>query len=198
VAHDLIVISDEVWEEVRFDGTVHRSLLTFPGMADRTVKIGSAGKIFGLTGWKIGWMCAAAEMAVALGRAHQFLTFTTPPPLQWAVTEGLALPDEWFAQRTAIWAASRSRLKQGLEAAGYAVLPGAATWFLCVDLAASGIAMTDREFSERALRDAGVATIPVSALFEGEAPTNVVRFCFTKTNAVLDKALELLEGFNKD
>jgi len=195
VEHDLIAICDEVWEEVRFDGVPHRSLLTFPGLESRAVKIGSAGKIFGLTGWKIGWMCAVPELAAALGRAHQFLTFTTPPALQWAVAEGLALPDQWFTARTAGWSASRERLKAGLERAGYAVLPGAATWFLCVDLTASGIALADREFSERAVREAGVASIPVSALFEGEAPANVVRFCFTKSDDVLDEAVERLAAF---
>ena len=195
VTHDLIAICDEVWEEVRFDGVPHRSLLSFPGMAERAVKIGSAGKIFGLTGWKIGWMCAAPEMAGALGRVHQFLTYTSPPALQWAVAEGLALPGAWFATRTGVWASSRARLKQGLEQAGYAVLPNAATWFLCVDLAASGIALTDREFSEKALREAGVASIPVSALFEGDAPKNVVRFCFTKSDAVLDEAVKRLADF---
>ena len=162
VAHDLIAISDEVWEDVRFDGARHRSLMSFPGMAERTVKIGSAGKIFGLTGWKSGWMIAAPKIAKGLARAHQFITFTSPPALQWAVAEGLALPDAWFAARDAGWAASRQRLKRGLEGAGFVVLPNAATWFLCVDLAASGIALGDREFSERAIREAGVASIPVS------------------------------------
>jgi aspartate/methionine/tyrosine aminotransferase len=192
VAHDLIAICDEVWEEVRFDGAVHRSLMSFPGMAQRTVKIGSAGKIFGLTGWKSGWMIAALDLAMGLARAHQFITFTSPPALQWAVAEGLALPNAWFSARDAGWAASRVRLKAGLERAGFAVLPNAATWFLCVDLAASGIALGDREFSERAIREAGVASIPVSALFEGEGPTNVVRFCFTKPDAMLDEAVARL------
>ncbi len=169
VAHDLVAISDEVWEEVRFDGVAHRSLMTFPGMAGRTVKIGSAGKIFGLTGWKIGWMCAGPDLAAGLARAHQFVTFTTPPALQWAVAKGLALPDAWFAARTASWAASRQRLIAGLEGADYAVLPNAATWFVCVDLVQSGVAIDDRTFSERAIREAGVASIPISALFEGKA-----------------------------
>lgn len=196
LAHDLIAISDEVWEDVRFDGLPHRSLLSFPGMADRTIKIGSAGKIFGLTGWKSGWLIAGPALAKALGRVHQFLTFTSPPALQWAVAEGLALPDAWFAARTAGWAASRARLAEGLERAGFAVLPNAATWFLCVDLAASGVALDDRTFSERAIREAGVASIPVSALFEGAgAPRHVVRFCFTKPDAVLDAAVERLAAF---
>jgi len=197
VENDLIAISDEVWEDVRFDGAGHRSLMSFPGMAKRTVKIGSAGKIFGLTGWKSGWMIAAPELAKGLARAHQFITFTSPPALQWAVAEGLALPDAWFAARDAGWAASRQRLKRGLEGAGFVVLPNAATWFLCVDLAASGIALGDRAFSERAIREAGVASIPVSALFEGEAPQHIVRFCFTKPDAMLDEAVQRLAGFRR-
>ncbi len=193
--HDLAVISDEVWEDVRFDGIAHRSLMSLPGMAGRVVKIGSAGKIFGVTGWKIGWMCAAPELARVLGRAHQFLTYASAPPLQWAVAEGLGKPDAWFAGQRQAWAASRERLALGLQGAGYAVLPNAATWFLCVDLAASGIDLPDRAFSDRAVREAGVASIPVSVFFESEGPTNVVRFCFTKGDAVIDEAVERLGAF---
>jgi aspartate/methionine/tyrosine aminotransferase len=197
IRRNLIALCDEVWEGVRFDDAPHRSLLSFPGMAERAVKVGSAGKIFGLTGWKIGWLCASPALARALGRAHQFLTFTTPPALQWAVAEGLMLPQAWFAAQRAAWAASRARLKSGLEQAGYVVPPNAATWFVCVDLQASGIALPDRKFSERALREAGVASIPVSGLFEGEGPTNVVRLCFTKSDATLDDAVERLAGFRR-
>ena len=196
VRRDLLAICDEVWEDVRFDGATHRSLASFPGMRERAVKIGSAGKLFGLTGWKIGWMCAHGAMVAGLARAHQFLTFTSPPALQWAVAEGLAKPDAWFDAQRASWAASRVRLKQGLEQAGYAVLPNAATWFLCVDLTASGIDLDDRAFSDRAVREAGVASIPVSALFEGDgAPRNVVRFCFTKSDPTLDEAVRRLAAF---
>jgi len=196
IRHDLAAICDDVWEDVRFDGEIHRSLAAMPGMEDRAVKIGSAGKIFGLTGWKVGWMCAAQDMAGVLGRAHQFLTYTTAPALQWAVAEGLAKPPEFFAGKRASWSASRERLKAGLEGAGYAVLPNAATWFLCVDLAASGIALSDHAFSERAVREAGVATIPVSALFEGDGrPEHIVRFCFTKPDAMLDEAVSRLAAY---
>lgn len=195
VRHDLIAICDEVWEDVRFDGRAHRSLLSFPGMAERAVKIGSAGKIFGLTGWKIGWFCAAGELAVAIGRAHQFLTFTTPPALQWAVAEGLARPDAAFAAQRERWTASRAALATGLERAGFVGLPSAATWFLCVDLAASGISLPDRAFSERAVIEAGVASIPVSALVEGEGPQHILRLCFAKDVAVLGEAVERLAAF---
>ncbi|WP_334183364.1 aminotransferase [Novosphingobium sp.] len=198
VEHDLIAICDEVWEDVRFDGQPHRSLMSFPGMAERTVKIGSAGKIFGLTGWKIGWMIAEGHLATALSRAHQFLTFSTAVPLQWAVAEGLSLPDAVLDEQRAEWAASRARLKAGLTEAGYAVLPNAATWFLTVDLAASGIALKDSAFSERAVLEAGVATVPVSALYQGdEVPEHLVRFCFTKPDSVLDEAVQRLGAFRK-
>ncbi len=193
--HDLIAICDEVWEDVRFDGAGHKSLMAMPGMADRVVKIGSAGKIFGLTGWKVGWLSAAPDLARAIGRAHQFLTFTTPPALQWAVAEGLDRPDTWFAAQRAGWAAARERLARGLASAGFVILPNEATWFLCIDLAASGVALDDRTFSERAVREAGVASIPVSALFEGEGPRHILRLCFAKEAAVLDEAVARLARF---
>lgn len=193
--HDLFAICDEVWENVRFDGLAHASLLTQPGMAERAVKIGSAGKIFGATGWKVGWIVAAPQVASVVARAHQFLTFTTPPALQSAVAEGLGKPDDWFADQRAAWAASRRHLADALEGAGFAVLPNAATWFLCIDLAASGIALTDRDFSERAVREAGVASIPVSALFEGDGPRHILRLCFAKDPATLDEAVTRLARF---
>ena len=195
VRHDLIAICDEVWEDVRFDARPHRSLLSFPGMTERAVKIGSAGKIFGLTGWKVGWFCAGNELAIAIGRAHQFLTFTTPPALQWAVAEGLARDEAAFAAQREGWASSRAALATGLERAGFVVLQSAATWFLCIDLAASGIGLTDREFSERAVVEAGVASIPVSALIEGQGPQHILRLCFAKDIALLDEAVARLAAF---
>lgn len=196
VANDLVAICDEVWEDVRFDGATHRSLMTFDGMADRCVKIGSAGKIFGITGWKIGWMIARGDLGTGLSRAHQFLTYASAPPLQWAVAEGLAMPGVMLEEQRAGWAASRERLRAGLESVGFRILPNAATWFLCADLAASGVDMTDSEFAERAVRESGVATIPVSALYEGAGrPEHIVRFCFTKPDAALDEAVERLGRF---
>lgn len=194
VTHDLTVICDEVWEQVRFDGVQHRSLLYFPGMEDRAVKIGSAGKIFGMTGWKIGWFCSAPELAAMVARAHQFLTFTTPPALQFAVAEGLA-DDTLIDRRTEGWAASRQRLNEGLAREGFAVLPGAATWFTCIDLPASGITLDDQNFSERAIHEAGVATIPVSALFDDLQPSPIVRLCHCKSIEMIDAGIERLARF---
>jgi N-succinyldiaminopimelate aminotransferase len=188
VASDAIALSDEVWEHVIFDGRGHIPLMAMPGMAERTVKIGSAGKIFSLTGWKVGWAVAAPTLAAAVANGHQFLTFTTAPNLQRAAAIGLAKDDDYFTAMRAGFAASRDRLAAGLEAAGYAVLPAEGTYFLSVDLAASGISMTDAEFCDRAVKECGVAAIPVSALYAEDAATNVIRLCF----AGLVKARALL------
>jgi aspartate/methionine/tyrosine aminotransferase len=165
-------------------------------MAARAIKIGSAGKIFGATGWKVGWLAAEAALAAVLAKAHQFLTFTTPPMLQWAAAEGLADPAITAALH-ADWAASRKVLLEGLAREGFAVLESAATWFACIDLAASGIALDDRTFSARAVREAGVASIPLSALWEGPGengagPTTIVRLCHCKPPAMLEEAVARL------
>lgn len=187
--HDLFAICDEVWENVRFDGRPHASLMAQPGMEDRAIKIGSAGKIFGATGWKVGWMVAAPPVAAIVARAHQFLTFTTPPMLQWAVAEALDRPA--IAQGCASdWAQSRDFLLDALAFEGFVALPGTATWFTCLDLPASGIALNDRTFADRAVREAGVATIPLSALWESDdAPTHLARLCHCKPTAMLADAV---------
>ena len=195
VDHDLIAICDEVWEHVTFDGVRHQPLMAFPSMRERTVKIGSAGKIFSLTGWKIGWMCAAAPLATLLGRAHQFLTFTSAPNLQWAVAAGLGKPDAWFAAMRAGYQASRDRLVSGLRGAGYVVQESAATWFVTLDLMASGIGLDDISFCERIIGEAGVAAIPISAFYPDAAVNHLVRLCFSKSDAVIDEAVARLGSF---
>ncbi|GGA47520.1 aminotransferase [Sphingomonas psychrolutea] len=193
ISHNAIAICDEVWEHVVFDGLAHRSLMTLPGMRDRTVKIGSAGKIFSLTGWKVGWMCAAPAIASVLAKAHQFLTFTTPPNLQAAAAFGLGKDAAYFADMRAGYQGSRDRLAAGLGALGYAVLPSSATYFLNIDLTASGIAMGDVAFAAWLIEEAGVATIPVSAFYAEDPVTTVVRLCFAKQDATLDAALARME-----
>lgn len=190
VSHDCIAICDEVWEHVVFDGAMHRSLMAEPGMRTRTVKIGSAGKIFSLTGWKVGWMCATPAISAVLAKAHQFLTFTTPPNLQVAAAYGLGKDAGYFAEMRAGYQRSRDRLASGLSALGYRVLPSAATYFLNLDLAASGIDLDDVAFCDWLIDRAGVAAIPVSAFYAEQPVTSVVRLCFAKQDATLDAALE--------
>jgi len=192
IAHDAIAICDEVWEHLTFDGNIHVPLMTEPGMRERTIKIGSAGKIFALTGWKVGWMCAAPPIADVLAKAHQFLTFTTPPNLQAGVAYGLDKPRSYFDDMRARNERSRDRLVTGLRGQGYAVLPCPATWFVTIDLPASGIAMADTQWCDWAIETIGVAGIPVSAFYEADPVTSVVRLCHAKTDATLDAALERL------
>ncbi len=190
VAHDLVAICDEVWEHVLFDDRRHLPLFAFDGMAQRTIKIGSAGKIFALTGWKVGFVMARPDLLGPIARAHQFLTFSTPPNLQSAVASGLGKPAAFFDAMRQDLQRSRDRLARALAAGGFCVLPSEGTYFLCVDLAASGIAGADREICRRWVREAGVAAIPLSALYaggDGEA-NGLVRLCFAKADAVLDDA----------
>ena len=192
VAHDVIAICDEVWEQVVFGDSRHRPLIAYPGMRGRTVKIGSAGKMFGLTGWKVGFLCAAPELTHSLARAHQFLTFTTPPNLQAAVAWGLEHADDWFRDMPRALERSRDRLSQGLKREGFAVLPSQGTYFLNLDLAASGVPVGDRDFCLRAVNEAGVAAIPVSAFYEADPVTSIVRLCFSKRDETLDAGIERL------
>lgn len=189
---DAVAICDEVWEHVVFDGREHIPLITIPGMRDRTIKVGSAGKIFSLTGWKIGFVCAAPHLLRVAAKVHQFLTFTTAPNLQTAIAYGLSKPDDYFLTMRQDLARSRDRLTAGLERLGFPVLKAQGTYFLTVDLSPLGLNETDEAFCRRIVTDYKVAAIPVSAFYEKDPVTSVVRFCFAKKDATLDTALERL------
>jgi aspartate/methionine/tyrosine aminotransferase len=184
--HDLIVIADEVWEHVVLDGRGFTPFATLPDMAQRTIKIASAGKIFSLTGWKVGWMVAGQELAPLVARAHQFLTFSTAPNLQAAVAFGLDSGDSWLQPMRDRFQRARDRMTDGLRDRGFIVLDAAATYFLCVDLAASGIALDDESFAADAVARAGVAVIPLSAFAEQDPPRHLVRLCFGKKDETID------------
>ena len=167
-------------------------LIAIPGMRERTIKIGSAGKIFSLTGWKVGFVCAAPPLLRVCAKVHQFLTFTTPPNLQVAVAYGLGKADDYFLEMREDLAKSRDRLASGLEEHRLSGDPSQGTYFLTVDLAPLGLNETDEAFCKRIVTDYKVAAIPVSAFYEENAVTSVVRFCFAKKDATLDTALERL------
>ena len=192
VAFNALAVCDEVWEHIVFDGHRHQSLMSLPGMRDRTVKIGSAGKIFGMTGWKVGMVCAAPHILRVLAKAHQFLTFTTPPNLQTAVAYGLGKDAAYFEDMRAQLQRSRDRLTSGLQGLGLSVLPSAGTYFLSVDLSALDSKLDDEAFCIDLVTRHGVAAIPVSAFYAQDAVRSVVRFCFAKRDETLDAALERL------
>jgi N-succinyldiaminopimelate aminotransferase len=194
VAFDAIALCDEVWEHIVFDGLRHEPLIARPGMRERTIKIGSAGKIFNLTGWKVGFVCAQPEILKVLAKAHQFLTFTTPPNLQEAVAYGLAKEDAFFQGLRGDLQRARDRFAAGLERLGYRVIPAQGTYFLNIDIGEED----DVAFCRRLVSEHGVAAIPVSAFYAEGAVRNVVRFCFAKRDETLDAALARLEGTRVD
>lgn len=191
--HDLLVLSDEVWEHVLLDDAVFTPFASLPGMAERTLKCGSAGKTFSLTGWKVGWLVAPAELAGVVARTHQFLTFATATNLQAAVAFGMEQGDPWLRPMRQAFARARDRLAQGLAEQGYRVLPSVSTYFLCVDLAASGITLDDEQFAALAVERAGVAVIPLSAFYEEQPARHLVRLCFAKRDGTIDAGLGAME-----
>ncbi len=166
--------------------------MAMEGMRERTVKSGSAGKIFSLTGWKVGLVCAAAPILRVLAKAHQF-TFTTPPNLQAAVAYGLMKDDAYFTEMRAAFQRSRDRFSDGLKARGFHVLPSAGPYFLNIDIAPLG-RDDDVAFCRWLVEEHGVAAIPVSAFYTQNPIRTVVRFCFAKRDATLDSALDRLSA----
>jgi len=192
ISNKLVVIADEVWEHILLDGQRFVPVASLAGMAERTLKCGSAGKIFSLTGWKIGWLAASPEMATLAARAHQFLTFASAPNLQAAVAFGMNEGDAWLEPMRERFARARDRMTAGLEAAGFAVLPAASTYFLCVDLAASGIALDDEAFAKLAVERAGVAVVPLSPFAEQDPTKHMIRLCFAKRDETIDAGVAAL------
>ncbi|MBY0611320.1 MAG: aminotransferase [Beijerinckiaceae bacterium] len=196
VEFDAVAVCDEVWEHMVFDGLKHIPLMAQPGMRERTVKIGSAGKIFSLTGWKVGLVCAAPHLLAVLAKAHQFLTFTTPPNLQAAVAYGLGKDEAYFTGMRAEFQRSRDRFSNAMRGLGFRVLPGAGTYFVTVDIEPLGES-DDQAFCKRLVSDFGVAAIPVSAFYAENPVTTVIRFCFAKRDATLDAAIARLSKLER-
>lgn len=190
--YDTLAVCDEVYEHIVFDGRRHVPLITRPGMAERCLKIGSAGKTFSLTGWKVGYVTGPARLIAPAAKAHQFLTFTTPPNLQSAVAYGLGKDDGYFAGLAADMQRRRDKLSAGLNAAGLTTLPAGGSYFVIADISPFMAEPDDAEFCRRLTAEIGVAAIPVSAFYAGTAPRHLIRFCFCKSDAVLDKALDRL------
>ena len=197
--HDAYAVCDEVYEHLTFDGWRHIPLMTLPGLRDRCVRIGSAGKTFSLTGWKVGYVSAPAALAGVITKAHQNLPFTTPPNLQRAVALGLAKDQSYFDGLASALAAKRDRLSAGLTRLGFGVLEARGSYFVTADFSPLGFAGDDVAFCRHITEHAGVTAIPVSAFYEGEAPAHYARFAFCKRESVLDEAIGRLErAFSRD
>lgn len=191
VRHDAVAVTDEVYEHLVFDGE-HIPLATLPGMAERTVTISSAGKTFAFTGWKIGWATGPRELVSAVRTAKQFLTYVSGGPFQYAVAEGLDLPDEVYRGLADELRARRDQLCAGLAEIGFEVFRPAGTYFVTCDIRSIG-ATDGVEFCLELPRRCGVVAVPTQVFYDDvEAGRPLVRFAFCKRAEVLDEALERL------
>ncbi|GBQ62288.1 transaminase [Ameyamaea chiangmaiensis NBRC 103196] len=194
--HGAYAICDEVYEHLTFDGQVHVPLMTLPGMREHCLRIGSAGKTFSLTGWKIGYITAPASLAPTVAKAHQNIAFASAPNLQRAVAHGLSNDESYFASLADALGRQRDILAEGLRACRFEVLPCSGTYFVVADFAPLGFSGSDLAFCEHITRDAGVTAIPVSAFYApdsaDDAPTTLIRFAFCKRPDVLRDAVTRL------
>ncbi len=195
--HDLFVVCDEVYERLVFDGERHTPLMTLPGMRDRVLRIGSAGKTFSLTGFRIGYVTASAPLITAIMKAHTHLAYTSPGPLEAAVAAGLNLGDDYFDAFVADMQKKRDLLASGLAAAGLETMPCEGTYFITVDIRSVG-GDDDVAFCKEITEKAKVAAVPISAFYHPSqtgAPRNYARFCFCKRPEVLEEASRRLKAY---
>ncbi len=190
--HDLLVISDEVYEHLVYEGE-HLPIASLPGMRERTIQISSSGKTFSFTGWKVGWTCAPPAISAAIRCAHQFVTFCTANPFQHAIAHALSLGDDFYSGLVADYGRRRDRLCAGLQSAGFEVLTPAGTYFALTDIRPLGYS-DDVEFCRMLPAEVGVAAIPPSVFYEGRHEgRHLVRWAFCKSDPVLDGAVERLQ-----
>ena len=195
--NELTVVCDEVYEHLVFDGSKHVPLMTLPGMFERCIRIGSAGKTFSLTGFRIGYITASESNITAVMKAHQHLAYTSPAPLQEAVAAGFALGDDYYSRFRADMQGKRDQLSQGLRQAGFEVMPCEGTYFLTVNIRSVG-RDDDVNFCREITEKAKVAAVPLSAFYysgQTDIPKNFARFCFCKKTAVLNEASSRLKDY---
>jgi N-succinyldiaminopimelate aminotransferase len=195
--HDLLVVSDEVYEHMVFEGT-HLPIGSLPGMADRTVTIGSAGKTFSFTGWKVGWVTGSPEVVTAVRTVKQFLTYVSSGPFQYAVAQALALPDDYYASVADDLRVKRDYFCDGLAKAGFEVYRPAGTYFVTTDVRSLGFT-SGMDFCRELPDRAGVVAIPASVFYDNaDAGRSQVRFAFCKRQEVLAEALARLARLGGD
>jgi len=192
--HDAYAVCDDAYEHIRFDGREHVPLMTLPGMRERCVRIGSAGKTFSVTGWKVGYVTACPALLQPISRCHQFLVFTTAPNLQAAVAYGLAKDDAYFDALSGELEAKRDRIGEGLAAVGFEVLDCQGTYFISCDFRPLGFNGDDVDFCKHITVEAGVTGVPVSAFYQDDPPRHFARFSFCKPDAMLDEAVARLKA----
>jgi L-glutamine---4-(methylsulfanyl)-2-oxobutanoate aminotransferase len=192
VEHDLVAISDEVYEEIVFEDQ-HRRLATFPGMAERTVTLSSVGKTYSLTGWKVGWAIAPEHLTAGLRSAHQYLTFTTPTPVQLGSVAALEAPASYYEELRTTYRILRDVLVDGLERIGFDLRPPQGTYFVMAGYGRHS-SEDDRTFARRLVEEAGVATVPPGVFYHDPSSGHgLLRFAFCKRAELLAEAVGRLQ-----
>jgi methionine aminotransferase len=190
----VLVISDEVYEHMVYDGARHESAARFPGLAARSFIVSSFGKTYHVTGWKVGYVAAPAPLTAEFRKVHQFNVFTVNTPMQHGLAAYLADPQPYL-QLPAFYGAKRDLFRAGLQATKFRLLPCEGTYFQCVsiaDLAVPERDLPEGEFCQWLTREIGVAAIPLSAFYGNGFDQKVIRFCFAKKDETLRAALERL------
>ncbi|QNE40865.1 aminotransferase class I/II-fold pyridoxal phosphate-dependent enzyme [Hymenobacter sp. NBH84] len=193
---DTLVLSDEVYEHLVFDGQAHRSVLQHPALAERAFVLSSFGKTYHATGWKVGYCIAPALLTAEVRRVHQFLTFSVSTPTQHALADVLAHADH-YRELPAFYQQKRDLFVDLLRGTGFELLPAAGAYFLLARYAALAPHESDTEFARRLTREAGVAVVPVSAFYHDGRDEGLVRFCFAKKAETLQEATARLHAFSK-
>ncbi|MEQ9517862.1 MAG: aminotransferase [Parvibaculum sp.] len=208
--YDAYVVLDEVYEHLVYSGAAHRTMMAMPGMRDRCIRVCSAGKSFSLTGWKVGYMTAAPALLSLVTKAHQFVTFTTPPALQIATAWGLGQDRSYFETLAQDLEMKRDILSVGLAEAGFDVVKSNGTYFVTTDISAFDYKGSDFDFCKEITEKAKVSAIPISPFFKpretgpagaqnpvplNPVPLNMVRFCFSKQPSVLAESVDRLKRY---
>lgn len=199
IEHDLIVVSDEVYEHLTYDGVAHRSIATLPGMRERTLVISSGGKTFNTTGWKVGWICAPAPLVAAARSAKQFLTYVSSAPFQPAIAAGLRLPDEYFTSLASDLQTKRNHLMSGLRDAGFEVFEPQGTYFVTVDIRPVDPEGDGYAFCRSLPDRCGVVAVPNVVFYDRahqHEGRHLVRFAFCKRQSSIDEAVARLSTFS--
>ncbi len=197
VEHDLILVTDEVYEHLIFDGLQHISLAAYEGMRERTLVISSGGKTFNTTGWKVGWICGSPALVTAARTAKQFLTYVCSGPFQPAIAVGLRLGDDYFTTLAADLAAKRDKLMTGLDAAGFQAFKPSGTYFITVDIRGVQPDGDGYAFCRSLPARCGLVAVPNVVFYENRAEgRHLVRFAFCKRDAVIDDAVERLKSLS--